>query len=58
MKLKDILVGAGIAAIVCVAASPISAQTKAETKLYNTAIIVHSSFMYNTGNYLNNKYIT
>ncbi|MBR2477373.1 MAG: hypothetical protein IKB48_00745, partial [Bacteroidales bacterium] len=38
MRLKDILVGAGIAAFVCVAASPISAQTKAETKLYNTAI--------------------
>ena len=38
MKLKDILAGAGLAAFVCIASSPLSAQTKAETKLYNTAI--------------------
>lgn len=38
MKLKDILIGAGLAAFVCMASSPLAAQTKAETKLYNTAI--------------------
>lgn len=38
MRLRNILIGAGLAAFVCIASSPLAAQTKAETKLYNTAI--------------------